>query len=208
MQSQGKLIMTAALLVTLTACNDATGPEVGLSTEEAAEIAEVVDAASTFAIDGRAETVSGPSFSLSGRDLEQVSMPQSFDVTRNCPVGGSSTMAGTLDLNLDSEEYTIEMTVEAEHTFAGCTFRRRGGEDLTIDGVLTVDAFRGIVLMGGSTGTQSHKGTLEWSRSDGSSGTCEIDLTTTLSVNRGEGTRTVTGFLCGREVSRETSWPR
>ena len=197
----GKRVMAMVLLLGLaSACADATGPDEAPDTEALALLALEADELTGVLLDDAF------TLAFAGSDLALAAVdPRPFSRTRNCPAGGTLTVAGQIDRTRNGEG-TVEIEVTGTGTWAACA-RARGDRTLTIDGGFTFEAYRKRVN-GAPVGPQtSHKaGSFTWTRSDGQSGQCSFDLTSTR--NPDAQTRTITGTMCGREINRTVTWGR
>jgi hypothetical protein len=112
-------------------------------------------------------------------------------------------VTGTLERSRN-DAGVVEWDVSGSGEWADCA-RRRREITRTIDGQFEFESHRKR-QNGEPVGLQtSHKsGSFTWTRSDGKSGSCEFDITSTR--NPDEGTRTVTGTICGREIDRTVEW--
>jgi hypothetical protein len=123
-----------------------------------------------------------------------------FERTHGCPAGGSVTVSGTVDRSIDRATQTGTLAVNAKRVENACAFRQRDGVTVTVTGqphtVMTVNQSFNKGVPG--VRTQTQKGAFAWSRSNGRSGTCVIDLTSTFDL--ATRTATIKGSFCGRPV--------
>jgi hypothetical protein len=192
-------VLALALVVAVASgCEDATGPDDGLDLEALAAMALEADELTGLLID---DVFLG---AFAGGDIGVAAAdPRPFSRTRECPAGGSLTVSGQIDRTRNGEG-TVEIDVTGAGTWAACA-RVRRDLTVTVDGAFTFEAYRKRVN-GAPVGPQtSHKaGSFTWTRSDGKSGECSFDLTSTR--NPDAGTRTLTGTMCGREIDRTVEW--
>lgn len=123
-----------------------------------------------------------------------------FERTRACPMGGSVTVTGTVERAIDRATQSGTLAVNATRVENACAVQQRNGITVTITGkpntslTVTQSFNKGVpgVL------TQTQKGAFSWTRSNGKSGTCTLELTSTFDP----ATRSVSikGTFCGRAV--------
>lgn len=187
----------------LAACADMSGPNHQLTDDEASFLAEEF---AGVALDGVAGSMAG-SPGLAGAPAMTdapgagpITWERTFTETHPCPAGGTVTTSGTNKGTIDSE--THSGTVEVSHTLDmdecarvrnDVTITVSTNPAITMTGTVTIEA--GHRTAGSFTKT----GTFLWTTSDGRSGSCEVDLTITWAA---DGTHTVTGTVCGKEISR------
>lgn len=192
------MLALVALVAVASGCDDATGPDDGPDLDALAAMALEADELTGLLID---DVFLG---AFAGTDIAVAAAdPRPFSRTRECPAGGSLTVAGQIDRTRNGEG-TVEIDVTGTGTWAACA-RLRRELTVTVDGGFTFEAYRKRVN-GAPVGPQtSHKaGSFTWTRSDGKSGQCSFDLTSTR--NPDAGTRTLTGTMCGREIDRTVDW--
>lgn len=123
-----------------------------------------------------------------------------FERTHACPAGGSVTVSGTVDRSIDRATQTGTLAVNAKRVENACAFRQRNGVTVTVTGqphtVMTVNQSFEKGVPG--VRTQTQKGAFAWSRSNGRSGVCAVDLTSTF--DPATRTATIKGTFCGRPV--------
>ena len=123
-----------------------------------------------------------------------------FERTHACPAGGSVTVSGTVDRTINRATQTGSLTVNAKRVESACAVKQRNGVTVTVTGQphtaigVTASFNKGVpgVLI------QTQKGAFGWTRSNGRSGTCAIDLTSTF--DPATRTATIKGSFCGRPV--------
>ena len=196
---QSRLLLGAALFFAVAACDKSTGLPTEISQIDANELALAMDAVGTL---GQTDVGISPSFSMSVGDgaSASASVPvdinNTFTVTKQCPLGGQVTVAGTIVGTGDDATHSLTLDADATRTDASCAFPTRHGA-LTLSGNpnLVYEGHLNIVngaLVGMQT--QSHLGSFTWSRAGGS-GTCEVDLVS--SYNPATGIVSVSGLFCG-----------
>ncbi|HEX2093608.1 MAG TPA: hypothetical protein VHG28_14475 [Longimicrobiaceae bacterium] len=198
------LTLAAAALVAAGCEKSAVVPEdTTLSAGEAALLADEFDAM-TYAVLGGALGLS-PSFSAGGTEAPAAAAPVPIDVTFNrthaCPRGGSVTMSGTIKGEVDRAARSLTAETNATKTQASCAFPTRNGGTITVNGNPNIAIRSNQKIVGGAPSgpqTTTQKGGFTWKASDGRSGSCTVDITSTF--DPAAKTRTVKGTICGRTV--------
>lgn len=123
-----------------------------------------------------------------------------FERTHPCPAGGSVTVSGSVERTIDRATQTGTLAVNAKRVENACAFQQRNGVTVTVTGqphtLMTVAQSFNKGVPG--VRTQTQKGAFAWTRSNGRSGTCAIDLTSTF--DPATRTATIKGTFCGRSV--------
>jgi hypothetical protein len=192
-----------AAAVLSTGCEkNATAPAEGtLASADAALLAEELDALTGVALSS--QIGSFMLFSAVPANGAPLPVDRSFTTTRQCPGGGSVTVAGTTRGETDRATRSLSLETNATRTENACAIpaRRAGGATLTVTGNPNV-AIRAVhkVVNGEPSGPQTvtQKGAFKWSSSDGRSGSCSVDLTST--VDFAARTYSVKGTMCGQTV--------
>jgi hypothetical protein len=123
-----------------------------------------------------------------------------FERTHACPAGGSVTVSGTVDRTIDRATQTGTLAVSAKRVENACAVKQRNGVTVTVTGQphtalgVTASFNKGVP----GVITQTQKGAFGWTRSNGRSGTCAIDLTSTF--DPATRTASIKGSFCGRPV--------
>lgn len=197
----------AGLALLTAACSDTLGTGDPLSSEDAVEVADFMAAS---AIDGYdAIGTMGPSPEAGGPMTSSgFTFTKSFTLTRSCPAGGSLTVAGTVNGELDQETRSGTINVEKTIALNECA-RSRGEHTLTLntaeDAPISVEGVIEVQSGHHVSGSFTKQGSFTWSKSNGDSGSCELDLAITWSRDGNTFTHTVTGTICSREVNRTTT---
>jgi hypothetical protein len=199
------LVLPLLGLALLGACDKSTGPEDGLTPAEARAIALAVDNGGTQAVDGEASGASLALIPSGPASMNRVTVTKDFDVTVPCPRGGSAAVKGNGGLVLDDVAGEILLDLTGTSTQAECAFRTDKGLDVTLTGGLDFVAHREL-RQGEASGSQSHKGSLDYVTSDGRAGTCAVDLEASFNLTGSNATHNVAGTVCGQEVSANTTW--
>lgn len=130
-----------------------------------------------------------------------------FSRTRNCPAGGSVKLEGTMVHNGDPATRTGSLQFNATRTETACAFTRNGGT-LTINGNPNTTLTATHSWANGTPGvrTATKKGSFTWSRGNGGSGTCNIDVTHTW--DPATHTLRVAGTVCNQTIDVTRTWTR
>lgn len=189
-------------LAALTAC-DGGSPTGGadaaatLTQAEAQELAYAWDGVGAGVMDGQG----GPFTAVLPGSPAAATNSIAFNSTRACPSGGSATVQGTREVTRGDGSGSV--AVSATRTDAACAFpARRGAEGtvMTITTTPSVQLTSQQTWTNGQPGTRTstQKGSFDWSRSGGASGSCTVDLTATWTP----ATRTYTlqGTFCDRAI--------
>lgn len=210
------LLLVGALAGALAsaACgDDPASPATGtpLSAAEAEALALEFDAHGIELLDAEmaaseGEVAVSPSLAPVGPSLDLIVTEIEFTRTRSCPLGGEVVLAGTMLRERDTEAGSLRVTFEADRTPDACTYAIpvgtisiTGNPNIHIEG----ERFR---VNGVPVGLQvtTHVGAFSWEKSEGSHGTCVVEITSTLDPETR--TRSVTGTFCGRVIDRTVTW--
>ncbi|CAA9373415.1 MAG: hypothetical protein AVDCRST_MAG89-4793 [uncultured Gemmatimonadetes bacterium] len=175
------LATTAACERSPTARDESPSPEAPQLAEFGDELFASPDAAGTASFDIRADA-------------------STFERTRACPAGGNVTVTGTVERAIDRATQSGTLSVNAKRVENACAFQQRNGVTVTVTGQPSTSMAAKQIFEKGVPGvlTQTQKGAFSWTRSNGKSGTCTVDLTSTF--NHATRTATVKGTFCGRAV--------
>jgi hypothetical protein len=178
------LIYSAGLVLAVAACSSSTDTSTSISQSAAAKVAADMDANSSL---GAADIVLGATGT------------HTFTVTKQCPKGGQSVIAGTVVRTGDQTTHSLMVDATATRTDTGCAFDTDDGV-LTLTGSIDYTGHLNIVN-GALSGlqTQTHNGSFTWSR-PGGSGTCVVDHLISQ-YDPATHTATVTGKICGRTIN-------
>jgi hypothetical protein len=201
---QSYLVCGAGLILAIAACDSSTGVSTNISQADANKLAADIDASSTL---GPADFGLGPSFSVgvpaSGATASVAAAPttfnNTFDVTRQCPKGGSVEINGSINGTGDRTTHSLTVDATATRTDAACAFEARDGGIISVNGNIIYKAHLNIV--NGAfvdPQTQSHVGSITWTRTGAAPVTCDINVVS--SFDPATHTVTVKGTLCGRTI--------
>lgn len=213
------LLGAAALGMALVAgaCSGSgTGPaRASLSADESRALAATMDTENNTVVGdqtGRLDTSAGlaplsdQNGSMPGPRATVLSSQTTFHTKRDCRLGGTMTVDGDISHSFDTSTNTLTADFQATVTHDGCV-RDIRGTDITLTGNpnLQLAAHRERVD-GAPSGQQtwSLKGSVSWTKPDGTSGTCDIDIQGTL--DPATHTRTIDGSVCGNTIHESLTW--
>lgn len=197
----------AVLLALSAACSDDALTAPGAEALTSAELDQLALEDEAFL-----EAFMGESFTAEGAvvgdgdvqlSVVPISTQAEFSWTRNCPGGGSVTVEGSFERQLDREAGTAAVWVQAEKKKESCV-HRRGDVQITVNAQASLEAHLEWVKNGEvwelAAATKWLQGEFSYETSDGRSGECEFELhaewdPATKQVH-------VTGHYCGREVDK------
>ena len=197
-----RLTPAAVLLLVAAACNDSIGPNSLIDDTETADIVLEADATAGSII--FAQVLLG-AFGDAGDITVSSADIREFSRSRDCPLGGSITMDGSIERTVTADG--AEFNASAEGAWNDCMRgNRRNDHTHSISGTFSVVAFRKVdgdrKPVGPQTTTKS--GSFTVTRDDGESRSCDYNVTSTRLPD--ENKRTVVGTVCGREINREITW--
>lgn len=160
----------ALAALTLGACGrDATAPKGSLTEAEARDVAAAITSLSA----GGALSASTPTSSIS---LSSGGVSWKSTVEVKCPAGG--TLSADLDVtgSYDQAKKSGVIDVTGKQTLKDCA-NPAEGQTITMSGTSTSTAH--LEISGGKPGTETltQKGSFDWTKSDGTKGSCTVDLT-------------------------------
>lgn len=186
------LFTTVALFGVLVA---ASGCDRGATEPASAEL-------SSNEISALAPQIDALAFAMTSLIVPQA-VDRAFSHTVPCPKGGTTTLARQVTGQVDREARTATTEMKATKTDQNCAFvAGRSGVTVTVNGNpnIVLQTNRRIVngaLSGPQISTQ--KGSFTWARSNGTSGSCTVDLTSTL--DPATRSHTLTGSMCDRQIN-------
>jgi hypothetical protein len=139
----------------------------------------------------------GPSFSTT--------VTTTFTRTRACPQGGNVTLAGTSTQTSDPATHSGSNVFSATRTENACAFSTDRGT-ITINGNPNTQLSSTQCWSNGVRGvrTATKVGSFTWTRSNGRSGTCNVNVTATWTP--ATQTLHVVGTICNRTVDVTRTW--
>ncbi len=194
---------TAALMAAGLAlgCSDSSGPDDTLSDGEASQISAQVAAVTIAALNSSTTSGSpGSASSLASSGEANVSVPVNFQYssTHSCPVGGRAGANGSVTGSIDNDTGDGALWLQIIFTYTDCTFSV-GTRNLTINGNPSLTLTGTFTFLGGQPATQQTL-SLSGALSTSIISFCAISLTMNVAT-AGNGTTTVSGTVCGRQVS-------
>lgn len=143
-----------------------------------------------------------------GLSLSQAAVPisESFDETFPCEGGGTVTLEGEISGNVDDETFEGDLDIDLTEDLHACVVE---GQNITatVNGEPNIRLRGTFVIESESISAEfTYVGGFSFVTDDGRSGTCGIDISSTLTIS-GAGTgslaTTTTGTLCGITVDNE-----
>ena len=187
-----------ALTVFTLACGDATAPEVNLTQAQVSDMLDAMSSVSSFG--------SGPGAGLyrSGSAPGTANATATISQTVACPNGGSATVNGTATDNPTAGTVTVQIT----QSFSACAATSSEGRLWTFNGdpnIVTNISASSNVTTGAFSMTATQVGGIKFASELGS-GSCQINLTLTMSGNESSFSGTLSGTACGQTVQRSISF--
>jgi hypothetical protein len=197
-----RVLSVALVSAALAACSgDSTGPisNDGINEVDAAAVARTILSTGVgVARDGAAGAPAAARRNVSAAGSGTFSF--AFDTTEPCQPTGDVDVAGTLSGSWNETALTASLSSDLSMRHNGCAVRTEQGGIITLDGDPDID-----VLLTATAGPQgltalrlTESGAFNWSKGDGNSGRCTLDLTAELIT----GTQNVrlSGTFCGFSV--------
>jgi hypothetical protein len=184
-----------ALTALTLACGDSTAPKLS-----EAEVFDMLDAMSTVAAFDELPGAPAARASLRAAGSTMANATVSVSQTVSCPNGGSATVAGTATDNPDAGTFSAQVT----HSFSSCTTPSSEGRLWTFNGspnILTTMSGSANETTGAFNMTVTQVGGVRFS-SDLGEGTCQINLTMTLSGTSNSLSSSISGSACGRTIQQ------
>ncbi|MCH7717414.1 MAG: hypothetical protein IH876_14880 [Gemmatimonadetes bacterium] len=197
----------AALLATGLAlgCSDSAGPDNDtLSDGEVSQVSAQVFAVTMAALNSPTTNGSPVLASSLASSVEAAnglaSVPINFQYssTHSCPVGGRAGANGSLTGSIDNQTGDGVLWLQIVFTYTDCAFSV-GTRSVTINGNPSLTLNGTFTFLGGQPATQQTL-SLSGALSTSVIPFCAISLTFTV-VTAGNGTSTVSGTVCGRQVN-------
>ena len=205
---QSYLACGAGLILALAACDSSTGPSAAnINQADANKLAADMDAVSTLGTSdfGLSSALLSVGVAGSGATAAATATPftfnNTFDVTKQCPKGGSVEIKGTVNGTGDRTTHSLTVDANATRTDTDCAFEARDRGTITVNGNPNIVYTGHLNIVNAAfvgLQTQSHKGSFKWARTGGS-GTCDVDVTS--SFDPATHTVTVTGTFCGHTIN-------
>ena len=148
----------------------------------------------------------GPAFNkLPAGPQLATTVTTTFTRTRTCPQGGSVKLEGTATHTADPATHSGSANFSATRTETACVFGREG-RTITINGNPNTQLTSSQSWTNGVPGvrTATKVGSFTWARSDGKSGTCNVNVTATWTP--ATHTLHVSGTFCNQTVDVTRTW--
>jgi len=188
-------LLTAASLLVLSGCSDDSPTELldDLTAEEAELMMEAIARAGGVTIPDASDPGAGPAAVVVSIDVEN---------EVSCPQGGSVLVTGSFDGDVDEQTGEGEFSLDYAQAHRSCSVTAPSTGDVwTFDGLPEVGVdFDLLVTQDGFFLDGIQSGTVGWS-TDGRSGNCTIDVTYSVSGSETSLSGTVTGSVCGHQIS-------
>lgn len=200
------LVLAAAF--TFAACDDEVSEPAGdLAADEAADVAVAL---SDIGYETMSVELAADAFAAAGpMGAPPIDVTHEFERTHPCPRGGQIVVAGTSVGVIDRDSQHVVIDTDAIKTHESCVVATRRGE-VELNGAPNIAMSAHFERREGlPSGPQSLslEGGFSWQAVAGErAGTCEIDVDVVWQRSDGSGSRTVNGFVCGREIHSETTW--
>ena len=176
----------AVLALTNAACGDSTGPRANLSEAQVADMLEAMSEVASFG-------------TVPGAPLAVVNVSQTVD----CPNGGSANVSGSVNENQAAGTATVQIT----QGFSGCKATSSAGRVWTFDGdpsIVTNLSTSYNATTGAFSITGTQVGGIKVT-SDVGSGSCQINLTISLSGDQTSFQGSLSGSACGHNIEQSMS---
>lgn len=188
---------SVALATFSLACSDSTAP-VNLNQEQVGDMLDAMSAVSSFGSTGAPGTAAlrvGP----------QATANATLNVseTASCPNGGSASVSGTVSDGTAAGSMTMHVT----QSFSGCAATSEKGRVWTFNGdpnIVTDVSTSYNQTTGAYSMTATQVGGIRFS-SDLGSGSCQVNLTFTLTGNQTSFAGTLSGTACGVSIQKTVS---
>ena len=190
---------SVALAALTLACGDSTGPSAKLSEEQVADMLDAMSAVASFGDVPGPALAADPLATVTAMANATVSVSQ----TVSCPDGGSASVNGTA--NDDPAAGT--MSVQITQNFMGCRATSESGRLWTFDGnpnIVTNVSASYNETTGAFSMTATQVGGIRVA-SDVGSGSCQINLTLTMSGNDTSFSGSLSGSACGHTIEQSVT---
>lgn len=190
-------------LALLGACGDGgeegTGPgEARLTAPQSTAIANQIVSAVLRAF----RSLPGANAAPSGAALHAIPVNLPIDSTVACTDGGQIRVAGSVSGQLD-DSFSGTLNLSASASLSSCTVSAENTR-IVLNGSLSVAGQVSVVnAQPADQQTVTVSGAVEYDATPGGSGTCQIQLTMTVSIATRSGT--ATGTVCGNQVTASGS---
>lgn len=198
MRTPALLALAFPAMLALSACESSVSPVNGLSEADLQDLAMELDVAARGAL-----TTGGPSFAEASAEVSGAQpINSSFTASVGCPVGGTLSIAATSTGEYDQAARKLTLATTATVTHEDCAVRNRRDVTITVDGNPNLVMTSALTIVNGVPSglqTSTQQGSFTYTTSEGATGSCEIDVTS--SWDPATRTHTVTGTNCGRTIN-------
>ena len=187
-----------ALTVFTVACGDSTAPSVALSEEQVGDMLDAMSSVSDFGF------APGAGLYRAAAVPTTANATATFAQTVDCPNGGSATVNGTATDNATAGTVSIQIT----QSFSACAATSSEGRLWTFNGnpnIVTNVSATSNATTGAFSMTATQVGGIKFA-SDLGSGSCQINLTFTMSGNETSFSGTLSGTACGHNIQQSVSF--
>ena len=205
MRRYAKVGVTAACVAFFAACENTEDPiappQQELTSAEAESINETIVglAFQGWGFDQAAGSrVPAPGGGLAA-SMAPINIDWALNVETACDEGGTFGVSGAITGSIDDQTFAGNLTLGVTTSMTACaviaeeqTITLTTNPDFQLDGTVAWDQ-NGLV----GTSTFTYVGGLDWSASDGRSGSCDFNVTVTLAQ---DGSETAAGQVCGVSV--------
>ena len=202
-----KLLIPLAAVLALAACDKGVTDPGGASSSQLSAADVQALAGETGDQDGAfLDGFAGPSFNkVAAGPQFATTVTTTFTRTRTCPAGGDVKLEGTVTHTADPATQSGSTAFNATRTENACAFNHNGGT-ITITGNPNTKLTSTQSMTNGVRGvrTATKVGSFNWSRSNGKSGTCSVNVTATW--DPATHTLHVAGTFCNRTVDVTRTW--
>ena len=200
-----KLLIPLAAVLALAACDKGV-TDAGTSSLTADDVQALASA--TGDQDGAfLDGFAGPSFNkVAAGPQFATTVTTTFTRTRTCPAGGDVKLEGTVTHTADPATQSGSTAFNATRTENACVLAGPNGGTITITGNPNTKLTATQSVTNGVRGvrTATKVGSFNWSRGNGKSGTCNVNVTATW--DPATHTLHVAGTFCNRTVDVTRTW--
>ena len=189
-------LMFAALTL---ACGDSTGPQARLTEEQVSDMLDAMSVVASFGDVPGAGMAADPLGTVTAMANATVSVSQTVD----CPNGGTASVNGTAT----DDPTAGTMSAQITQNFTGCRATSESGRLWTFDGnpnIVTSVSASYNETTGAFSLTATQVGGIRVA-SDVGSGSCQVNLTLTMSGNETSFTGSLNGSACGHNIQQSVT---
>lgn len=189
-------LMLAALTL---ACGDSTGPQAKLTEDQVSDMLEAMSMVASYGDVPGTALGADPFGTVTTTANATVTVSQTVD----CPNGGSASVNGTAT----DDPTAGTMSAQITQNFSGCRATSESGRLWTFDGdpnIVTSVSASYNETTGAFSLTATQVGGIRVA-SDVGSGSCQINLTLTMSGNQTSFTGSLNGSACGHNIQQSVT---